>query len=189
MPSPSSFPGARAGGDPVTDASRPPVTSPVGPQPAVPWEISTSRVEAARQSRALTTALGGTCVAIFTFLLFFLYPQFAAGKVDPNLFQLTLLVVIASVYLLVFASWYFFLFTQSLGMDAERTMKHLARADACFGVAVTVLTLAPALVLLTVNLLALGFVALGMWSVYVVFVLRGALELTRGRVAPARRDR
>lgn len=153
--------------------------------PAIPLEVSTSRVEAARQSRALTTTLGGTCVAIFTFLLFFLYPRFAAGGVDPNLFQLTILVVVASVYLLVLAAWFFFLFTQHLGTNAERTLKHLARADACFGVAVILMTLAPALVLFTIDLPALGFAALGMWAVYLLFCMGGILELASARTRRA----
>ncbi len=172
----------------MTDPSVPSRVRPGGADAAGPREISASRVEAARQSRALTTALGGTCVAIFTFLLFFLYPRFAAGEVDPILFQLTLLVVVASVYLLVLAAWFFFLFTQSLGASEERTKKHLAWADACFGVAVTVLTLAPALVLFTVDLPALGLVALGMWGTYLAFFVRGVLELAgaQGRRADTR---
>ncbi len=169
----------------MADAPGPSSVRPSVDEPASPLGISSSRIEAARQSRALTTALGGTCVAIFTFLLFFLYPRFAAGEVDPNLFQLTLLVVIASVYLLVLAAWFYFLFTQHLGMDAERTLRHVAWADACFGVAVIVLTLAPALVLFTVNLPSLGFVALGMWAVYLLFFVGGILELAGARTRRA----
>ncbi len=152
-----------------------------GDEPPSPSAISASRIEAARQSRALTTALGGTCVAIFTFLLFFLYPRYAAGELDPNLFQLTILVIVASVYLLVLAAWFFFLFTQHLDTNSERTKKHLARADGCFGLAVTLLTLAPALVLLTVGLTVLGVVALGMWGIYLLFFVRGILELVGAR--------
>ncbi len=146
-----------------------------------PSETWMSRVDAARQSRGLTTALGGTCVAIFTFLLFFLYPRFVAGEADPNLFQLTLLAILVSLFLLVLAAWFYFLFTQSLGVDAARPGKYLARADACFAVGVIVLTLAPALVLLTINLQALGFVALGLWGVYLIFFFLGIVDLVGAR--------
>ncbi len=169
----------------MPDAPSPSTVRPGGADPPSLTEISASRIEAARQSRALTAALGGTCVAIFTFLLFFLYPRFAAGQVDPNLFQLTIFVVIASVYLLVFASWFFFLFTQHLGADSERTIKDLGRADTCFGVAVTLLTLAPALVLFTVDLQALGFVALGMWALYVLVCVGSVRELVGARTRRA----
>ncbi len=165
----------------MTDTPVPSSMGSGGNEPSSPLEISTSRIEAARQSRGLTTALGGTCVAIFTFLLFFLYPRFAAGEVDPDLFQLTLLAILGSLFLLVLAAWFYFLFTQSLDLDATRPTKYLARADACFAVGVMILTLAPALVLLTVNLQALGFVALGLWGLYLIFFALGILDLVRVR--------
>ncbi len=167
----------------MTNAPGPSSLRSVSDESASSLAISTSRIEAARQSRGLTTALGGTCVAIFTFLLFFLYPRFAAGEVNPNLFQLALLAILGSLFLLVLAAWFYFLFTQSLGVDAARPGKYLAWADACFAVGVTVLTLAPALVLLTVNLQALGFVALGLWGLYLIFFALGILDLARARRA------
>lgn len=134
--------------------------------------LTVHRLEAARQSRALTAALGGTSVAIFTFLLFFLYPRYVAGEVDATLFQLTLLAILVCVYLLVFASWFFFLFTETLGVEEERPMRYLDRANACFAVAVIILTVTPTLVLFTVNLLALGLTGLMMWLIYLGFFLR-----------------
>ena len=42
-------------------------------------------IAAANVSR--TYMLGGTNIAIFTFMLFFLYPRFESGKINPSLFQ------------------------------------------------------------------------------------------------------
>ncbi len=38
-------------------------------------------------------SLAATSIAIFTFMLFFLYPRFASGEINPLLFQVTLVVV------------------------------------------------------------------------------------------------
>ena len=35
--------------------------------------------------------LAGTNIAIFTFMLFFLYPRFESGRINPLLFQVTLI--------------------------------------------------------------------------------------------------
>ena len=136
------------------------------------WE---ARIEAARQSRALTMGLGGTCVAIFTFLMFFLYPRL--GEVNTSLFRLTVLTILASIYLLVFAALCYFICLQNHGMDTARSRAYLVRADGCFAVAVALLVAAPAMILFTINLLDLGFVALGMWSVFLVLYLLVARDL------------
>lgn len=138
-----------------------------------------SRVEAARQSRGLTTGLAGTCVAIFTFLLFFLYPRLASGEADPNLFRLTVLAILSSLYLVVFAALCYFLCTQTLDVDVKRAKAYMAWGDRCFGVAVVFLVVEPALVLYTVNLSDLGSVALGFWVVFVVLYVFTASDLLR----------
>src|SRR5438034_2216033 len=60
-------------------------------------------------SRVVT--LVGTSIAIFTFLLFFLYPRFASGEIDPVLFQLTLIVIGVAIFSLVYAGLYFYTLT------------------------------------------------------------------------------
>ena len=40
-------------------------------------------------------SLAATSIAVFTFMLFFLYPRFASGEVDASLFQTTLAVMVA----------------------------------------------------------------------------------------------
>jgi len=49
-------------------------------------------------------SLAGTSIAIFTFMLFFLYPRFKSGEIHPVLFQVTLVVMAVATFSFVFAS-------------------------------------------------------------------------------------
>ena len=53
-------------------------------------------------------ALAATNIAIFTFMLFFLYPRFESGRVDPLLFQSTLVAMAVATFSLVFASLHYY---------------------------------------------------------------------------------
>ena len=50
---------------------------------------------AANVNRAGT--LVGSTMAVFTFLLFFLYPRYFTGQIDPVLFQVTLTIIILTI--------------------------------------------------------------------------------------------
>jgi hypothetical protein len=54
-------------------------------------------------------SLAATSIAIFTFILFFLYPRFASGQVNALLFQATLVVMGVATFSFVFASYVLFL--------------------------------------------------------------------------------
>ena len=49
-------------------------------------------------------ALAATNIAIFTFMLFFLYPRFENGRINPLLFQSTLVAMGVATFSLVFAT-------------------------------------------------------------------------------------
>jgi hypothetical protein len=117
-------------------------------------------------------SLGGTSIAIFTFMLIFLYPRFASGQINAVLFQATLVVMGLATFSFVFASCYYY--GSSLGSridDAERAL-YSRRGDRFWLLGYTLLFLAPSLVLLSVGLLAVGSTWLALWLVYVVFVIR-----------------
>src|SRR5438105_13907706 len=59
-------------------------------------------------SRVVT--LVGTSIAIFTFLLFFLFPRFASGEIDPILFPVTLIVFGLAFFSLVYAALFCYSF-------------------------------------------------------------------------------
>src|SRR2546429_3115766 len=67
-------------------------------------------------------SLAATSIAIFTFMLIFLYPKFASGEINALLFQGTLAVMGLATFSFVFASLYYY--GSSLGRidDAERSV-------------------------------------------------------------------
>ena len=116
--------------------------------------------------------LAASSIAIFTFLLFFLYPKFVSGDVDPWPFQATLIVMGVATFSFAFASFYFY--GASLGGridEAERT-RYSRRGNLFWLLGCVLLFLAPSLILFTVRLLAVASAWFALWLVYVIFVIR-----------------
>ena len=116
--------------------------------------------------------LAASSIAIFTFLLFFLYPRFVSGEIDPLPFQATLIVMGVATFSFAFASFYYY--GASLGGridDAERA-RYSRRGDYFWLLGCVLLFLAPSLILFTVRLLAVASVWFALWLVYVLFVIR-----------------
>ena len=116
--------------------------------------------------------LAGTNFAIFTFMLFFLYPRFESGRIDPVLFQATLMAMGVATFSLVFATLHYY--RCSLGgrmSDAERTL-HARRADRFWLLGYTTMFLAPSLVLFLLKLRIVASVWLAFWLVYLFFTVR-----------------
>ena len=53
-------------------------------------------------------SLAATSIAIFTFMLFFLYPRFKGGEINGWLFQVLLVVMGVATFSFVFASFYYY---------------------------------------------------------------------------------
>ena len=53
-------------------------------------------------------SLAATSIAIFTFMLIFLYPRFASGEINALLFQVTLVVMSVATFSFVFASFFYY---------------------------------------------------------------------------------
>ena len=119
-----------------------------------------------------TYSLGATSIAIFTFMLFFLYPRYAQGQINGLLFQGTLLGLGAATFSFVFASFYYY--TASLGGrfdDAER-LQCSRRADRCWLIGYTLLLLVPSLVLFSLRLFVAGSGWFVLWLGYLLVVTR-----------------
>jgi len=117
-------------------------------------------------------SLAATSIAIFTFMLLFLYPRFRGGEINAWLFQTTLVVMGVATFSFVFASLYYY--GSSLGSridDAERA-RYSRRGDRFWLLGYTLLFLDPSLILFSVGLLAVGFAWFALWLVYVFFVIR-----------------
>ena len=116
--------------------------------------------------------LAGTNIAIFTFMLFFLYPRFESGRINPVLFQATLIAMGVATFSLVFATLHYY--RCSLGgriSDTERTLL-ARRADRFWLLGYTTMFLAPSLVLFLIGLRIVGSVWFAFWLLYVFFVVR-----------------
>lgn len=117
-------------------------------------------------------SLAATSIAIFTFMLFFLYPRFVGGEINALLFQVTLVVMGVATFSFVFASFYYY--CSSLGGridDAERAL-YSQRGDRFWLLGYTLLFLDPSLILFSIRLFAVGLAWLGLWLVYLLFVIR-----------------
>ena len=117
-------------------------------------------------------SLAATSIAIFTFMLFFLYPRFTSGEINALLFQATLVVMGVATFSFVFATFCYY--SSSLGDridDAERAT-HSRRGDRFWLLGDTLLFLAPSLILFSIGLLAVGSAWLALWLVYLLFVIR-----------------
>ena len=119
-----------------------------------------------------TYVIGGTNIAIFTFMLFFLYPRFESGRINPLLFQFTLIAMGVAAFSFVFASLHYY--RSSLGgrtNDADRA-RYARRGDRFWLLGYTMMFLAPSLVLFLLGLLVVASVWLALWLVYLFFVAR-----------------
>jgi hypothetical protein len=118
-------------------------------------------------------SLAATSIAIFTFMLIFLYPRFASGEVSAVLFQATLVVMGVATFSFVFASHFYY--GSSLGSrridDAERA-RYSRRADRLWLLGYILLLVDPCLILFSVGLAAVGSVWFALWLVYVLFLIR-----------------
>ena len=131
-------------------------------------------------------SLGATSIAIFTFMLIFLYPRFASGQVNAVLFQTTLVVMGVATFSFVFASFYYY--GSSLGSridDAERA-RYSRRGDRFWLLGYTLLFLEPSLILFLVGLLGVGSTWFALWLVYVLFVILYFPRLQAGRKSSSR---
>ncbi len=125
---------------------------------------------AANVNRAYS--LAATSIAIFTFMLIFLYPRFASGEINPLLFQATLVVMGFATFSFVFAS--FFYYGSSLGGrigDAERA-RYSRRGDRFWLAGYTLLLLDPSLILISVGLPVVASAWFALWLVYLLVVIR-----------------
>jgi hypothetical protein len=117
-------------------------------------------------------SLAASSIAIFTFLLFFLFPRFTSGEISAVRFQVTLVVMGVATFSFVFAS--FFYYCASLGSrieDGERAGYH-RRGDRFWLIGYTLLFLAPSLILFTVRLTGVASLWFALWVVYLVALIR-----------------
>ena len=126
-------------------------------------------------------SLAATSIAIFTFLLIFLYPRYASGEVDPRLFQVTLVVMGVATFSFAFASFYYSAVSVGGRLEEADRSRLSRRADHFWVFGTVLLFLDPSLILLTVRLYAVAAAWFGLWLVYLIFVVRNFSRVETAR--------
>lgn len=104
--------------------------------------------------------MAGTSVAIFTFLLFFLYPRYVSGEINGVLFQVTLAVIVTVTFSLVTSATFYYGPVLRMSLPPDRGSPVFGKGDAAWAVGFGLLLLEPSLILFTVSLSYLGSYAL-----------------------------
>lgn len=107
--------------------------------------------------------MAGTSVAIFTFLLFFLYPRYVSGEINALLFQVTLAVIVTVTFSLVTSATFYYGPVLRMSLPLDRGSPVFRKGDAAWAVGFGLLLLEPSLILFTVSLPYLGSYALVLW--------------------------
>ena len=118
-----------------------------------------------------TYSLAAMSLAIFTFLLFFLFPRFKAGEVNPWMFQATLVVMAVSTFSFVFASFHYYSAALCARFDEVERAVYAHRADRLWVIGYTLLFLVPTMILVTIGLFAVACVWFVLWLAYLIFEL------------------
>ena len=120
----------------------------------------------------------GSSMAVFTFLLFFLYPRFSSGQIDPVLFQITLALIVFTIFSFGFSGLYYYGLVGISKMSTAKKQSYFRRANLFFVLGLLFAVAEPALILFTIGLTVLGVVALTLWLLYTYFIVRQASELS-----------
>jgi hypothetical protein len=123
--------------------------------------------------------LAGTSVAIFTFLLFFLYPRYFSGDIDPVLFQFTLAIIVSVIFSLVISATYYYGTTLTLSLPDGQGTAIFGKAEAFWLIGYSLLLLEPSLILFTVKLSAVALYALVLWFSYLYLTWLQFRKLTK----------
>ena len=117
-------------------------------------------------------SLAATCIAIFTFTLFFLYPRFLNGEAHALLFQISIVVLGVATFSFVFASFYYYYASVGNNIDEAESSIYSRRGDRCWLLGCLLLLLDPSLILFTIGLRIVGSVWLSLWFFYLLFLFR-----------------
>jgi len=116
--------------------------------------------------------LAATSIAIFTFMLIFLYPRFASGEVNAVLFQVTLVVMALAIFSFVLATYTYYAASLPGRFDEPQRASYARRGDRLWLLGYSLLLLDPCLILLCVGLVLVAAVWLVLWLVYLLVSIR-----------------
>ncbi len=127
-----------------------------------------------------SVTLIGSNLAIFTFVLIFLYPRYASNQLNGVLFQATLTSSLLAIFLFGIARVHYFEIVAMAKASIETKMQLVRRGDLLFVVSLLLATAEPALILFTLDLTGVGIIAAVLWTLYAVFLIRQGRKLRFG---------
>jgi len=130
---------------------------------------------ASNLNRVIT--LNGSNLAIFTFVLVFLYPRFASNQLNGVLFQASLTTSLLTIFLFGISGVYYFEVVGVAKTSIGRKRVLIRRADMLFVLSLMIMTGMPALILFTLNVFFVAIVATVLWALYASFTAQQGRKL------------
>ena len=122
----------------------------------------------------------GSNLAIFTFVLVFLFPRYASNQLNGVLFQVTLTTTLVAIFLFGISGVYYLevVGMTKTGIARERVL--VQRGDSLFVVSFLLGTAMPALILFTLGITVVAVIATGLWVLYAGFIIQQGRKLRVG---------
>src|SRR2546427_5737442 len=118
-----------------------------------------------------SVTLIGSNLAIFTFVLIFLFPRYASNQLNGVLFQATLTSSLLAIFLFGISGILYFEVVAMAKASVETKMQLVRRDDLFFVVSLLLATTEPALILFTLGLPGVGIIATVLWTLYAAFLV------------------
>ena len=119
-----------------------------------------------------SVTLIGSNLAIFTFVLIFLFPHYASNQLNGVLFQAALTGSLLAIFLFGISGVLYFEVVAMKKASIETKRQLIRRGDLLFVVSLLLATAEPAFILFTLGLTGVGIIATVLWTLYAVFLIR-----------------
>ena len=119
----------------------------------------------------------GSNLAIFTFVLVFLFPRYASNQLNGVLFQVTLTTTLLAIFLFGISGVYYLEVVGVAKTSIARKRVLVRRGDSLFVVSLLLGTAMPALILFTLGIMVVAVIATGLWALYVCFIIQQGRKL------------
>lgn len=140
-------------------------------------------LSAANLSR--TVSLVSSDLAIFTFVLVFLFPRYASRELNGVLFQITLTTSLLGIFLVLISGISYFEAIAFSKTGVERKRALMRRGDSLFVVGLMISTAMPPLILFTLpGLCVVAIFATVLWILCAGFIVRQGQILLHHRTGP-----
>src|SRR5438445_9118819 len=124
-----------------------------------------------------SVTLIGSNLAIFTFVLIFLFPRYDSGRLNGVLFQVALTGSLLAIFLFGISGVLYFEVVAVKKASIETKRQLIRRGDLLFVVSLLLATAEPAFILFTLGLTGVGIIATVLWTLYAVFLIRQGRKL------------